>query len=64
MIWAWIGLCTLLATLLLLKRKEMATLQSMLAGGRIPVGCIVAESVVILLLALVVLAAWRAGLLE
>lgn len=64
MIWLWLAACGVLATLLLARRREMASLQSMIAGGRILPGCIVAEAIGVLAMGFAVLVAWWAGLLE
>ena len=64
MIWLWFGACALLAFLIIVKRKEMAEFQSMIAGGTVFPGCIIAEGLLILLLGVVGIVAWAAGLLD
>ncbi len=45
------------------KRRELAHMQALLAGGSVLPGCAVAEGIAFLLLAAAVIVAWRLGYL-
>lgn len=47
---------------LIIGRKPLAEMQSMLAGGHMPPGCVTAEGVALLLLALAAVVAYHLGL--
>ena len=51
------------AILFFVKRRELAQLQALLAGGSVLPGCAVAEGIAFLLLAAAVVVAWRLGYL-
>lgn len=48
--------------LIIVKQREAAQLQSMLAGGNMPLGCAVAEGIALMVLAAAVFVAYRMGL--
>jgi hypothetical protein len=63
LIWASVLLFVAAGAGLILARKPLAHLQSLLAGGSMPPGCVIAEGVAFLLLAALVLLAYRLGYL-
>lgn len=62
MIWVLTLASTLLALLFFLRRKELAELESMIAGGTVLPGCIIVQALFFLLLAAVALVAWSFGI--
>lgn len=54
MIWFAIIVATLAGVALIAARKPLADMQAMVIGGRVAPGCVVAEAVVLLLIALAI----------
>lgn len=54
MVWLTAALFTVLAIAVYIAREPLARGQALIAGGRIGVGCVIAEAVGLLLLALMV----------
>lgn len=52
-----------IAVLIIASRQRLALLQSALAGGTVGPGCVIAQAVAVLLLALLVFIGWRVGIL-
>ena len=50
-----------LGILLIVQRSQLAQLQELLAGGSVPLGCAIAEGVVLFVLAAIVVVAWLEG---
>ena len=63
LIWASVFLFAAAGAGLILARRPLAHMQSLLAGGSMPAGCVIAEGVALLLLAALVLLAYRLGYL-
>ena len=54
MIWFAIVVASLAGVALILARKPLANMQAIVIGGRVAPGCVVAEAVVLLLIALAI----------
>jgi len=63
LIWAAAGFLVVVALATVLARRPLADLQSMLAGGTVLPGCVIAEAAVFLLLAVAIVLLYRAGAL-
>jgi hypothetical protein len=61
-IWLSIGVLVAIAALVILTRDRIAHLQSALAGGAVRPGCAVAQAAALLLLALLILLGYVAGM--
>jgi hypothetical protein len=59
--WVTIGIFVFAGVALILWRKDLAEVQAMLAGARMPPGCAVAEGVVLLIIAVIFFFAVRSG---
>lgn len=62
-VFASAALFAAIGVLFFIKRRQLAELQSMMAGGTVVPGCAVAEGVVFLILAALALIAHRMGML-
>ncbi|HEX9160097.1 MAG TPA: hypothetical protein VF980_00190 [Thermoanaerobaculia bacterium] len=51
MIWAGIAVIALAGVAILVARRPLARMQAILAGGTTPAGCVIAEGLLLLLLA-------------
>jgi predicted membrane-bound mannosyltransferase len=64
MIWAAPILFALIGLGFIVRRHDMARMQSLVAGGRLGAGCAVAEGVLLLLMALAAVVMNRYGLFD
>jgi hypothetical protein len=63
MVWVAILFFTALGLFLIIRRREISRGQSMVLGGRIAPGCVVAQGILILLLAVAFWVLHRLGIL-
>lgn len=64
MTWLSIGLLVAIAAIIVLGRGRIAHLQSILAGGGVGPGCVIAQAAAVLLLALLILIGRLAGMFK
>jgi len=61
MVWVAVALLVMVGVILILRRVEIARGQSIFFGGRMPVGCVVAQGILFLGLAAAFYMLYRAG---
>jgi hypothetical protein len=61
MIWSAVVVFALLGVIFILRRRDLARAQSLVAGGNLAPGCVVAEGIILLLMALAVAIAQQFG---
>jgi len=52
-----------IAAMIVVSRQRIADLQGVLAGGAVGPGCVVAQAVAVLILAVLIFVGWRVGIL-
>jgi len=63
MIPAAIVALVVIAAIIVVSRQRIADLQAALAGGTVAPGCVIAQAVAVLILAVLIFIGWRAGIL-
>jgi hypothetical protein len=61
MVWIAIVVFALLGIVFIARRNDLARAQSLVAGGNLMPGCVIVEGVILLLMAICVFIAHRAG---
>jgi hypothetical protein len=61
MIWAGVAFLIAVSIAMMVARKQLATMQAITFGGNVAPGCVVAEAVVLIVVAVVMLAAYLSG---
>lgn len=61
MIWAGVAFLTITAVAMFVTRRQLASLHSMTFGGNVAPGCVVAEALVLVLVAAVMVIAYLSG---
>ena len=52
----------IVAAVVAMQRKPLAEMQALVIGGRLGPGCVIAQAIVLVVIAIAILIAWRTGL--